>query len=955
MSEVFYSGPQPGGAGTEIVARDGSAQTRQRVRGVVVAVGPAQKGAANRPLPHGDEGGLMRRIGRHLKGTWLWEASRAFLAQARGTGQLYTSRVVANTDIGEPTGVVRVYDRNVDCGYHSAIRAGKLRNIAFDCDAATAGEWAGPAYFFGGKVSNDTSAISGQDFATGYSGTWLADELVGATFELQGLSKQFKILGNTAAGVLNLDGGFTEYTSSGSAKTFQITRANTDASGQPMELGIVVSDDPTRPLNDFALAPVLDRAQVLKQYTGLSMLDTAAIEQLIESELAGTGPNEELALDFTVSEISDESLPQSRPANWVGIPVPAAVTAASGLKKPVVTNSKTVQFKIMDFIRRSGSGAITIDRSTVSYGAKMIPHRLILTFTNTSDFTITAEDLNGKSIALGLPNGAKGTAWTSPHPHLASFTVASGSSPVAADVWVLEFRPFPADLAQRNARLYVSAWAAAGTGTLDPTKSYVVIGSTADTLTLATTDDLTTQFEAPQPPSGIGTLGGPFDMSGTAKALTYTQTINGVAGSTKTLTSALSGASETLAAVIADLNTQAAAGDEDIEFYNSDNKIAWWSKAGEYGADVSITFGGTWRSIAGLPSTAQTGRDGAPARLEYIEPMRNARPEHDGITELDYTSGPLAISDANPLAALIKATPGLVHVMIPGQTSAALHQALINFCAAYGAVAVLDLPDGGTITTEEGAAKWVRDNISPNRFAQYAWPAWGYTPESAETPNKLRKLPLSGDLLGAMVRYCNSPSRTTGLGWHKAPGGLGNVALSPRIRRLDTGVPFSGTQTRIRDHVLNNAGILPVMADGAAIYVHGDQGANSGFLGTFWLHKQKAFLDIIQTLNAGQFADLEYEANVGGEGSTLQTLIEAKIVQILELFWRDGALDILEDGLPVAFESAYKVDAGPSLNPVAVRDQGRRVANVEFRIVNTTKRIQLNLFTTGIAVPPTAA
>ena len=946
MAEMFYSGPPPGGAGTSVTMVDGSAQAKQGVLGPCVLIGPAQKGLPDQVTAFVDEAQATRRFGRPLADDYLGEAIRGFFEEAKGAGLLYGHRVVASTNLGQSTGRLRLYDRNPDPNWHAGVRSARLRAIVCDCQAASPGEWAGPAYYFGGSVADDSAAISGQDFDTAYTTLWLADELKGAKFRLDGHDREYTILGNTAAGVLSLDGGFTTYTTTGGATKFRIYRTNTDTDGNPMELAVVVGDDGGQPLNLSSMTLVLDRAKQIKRYEQLDLTDPAAIEQLIESELAGTGPNEELQLDFTVSTVGDDSLPEARPANWAGIPEPKGVAAAADIGQAKTSGTgKTVHFKVVDLIRQSGSGEAELDPDSITWGASPMPHRLTLTFADATNFTVQAHDLNGKQIASELPNGAKNSTYASQHPHIAGFKLTSAGTAVADDVFVLEFRPFPGDLAKRGARVYVSAFASAGN---DPTKGYNVIGSAEESLTLATNEDLAAAFQPSVPPGHAGTTDGPYDVSA-PKTFIYTKTVNGIAAAPVTLT-ITGGAMDTAADVVALLEAQDLLASDELLFYaDDDDHVAFYLASGDYGDDVTIATSGTLMAVVGMTAATYTGTRGVVARLEYAEPMRNARPEHAGVVNGDYTSGPLAVSDTNPLYQFILGYPGIVHIALPGVVDAALHQAALDFCKAVGAWFTGDLPDGDTLASEEAAAKWQRDNIASERYGIFAWPAWGYTGDGVIIPAKLRKIPLSGEIMGARVRYANERNADNGMGWHKAPGGVARVRLSPRIKRLDTGAAFGAAQPKVRDHVLNNAGLLPIIQEGAVIYLHGDQGRNPQGAGTFWLHKQITALQISADLRAN-FGDVLYDVNRGGAGSPLELKMVAKAKMILRRYFNDGALDILVDGQPYLFKNCVVIEAGEALNPQAVRDQGKRIGSVEFRIVNTTKVVEWQLFTDGISV-----
>ena len=133
--------------------------------------------------------------------------------------------------------------------------------------------------------------------------------------------------------------------------------------------------------------------------------------------------------------------------------------------------------------------------------------------------------------------------------------------------------------------------------------------------------------------------------------------------------------------------------------------------------------------------------------------------------------------------------------------------------------------------------------------------------------------------------------------------------------------------------------------NGRAFYVFGDESPNRNFAGTYWIHKQRAVFHIAQLLRVN-LRPLLYRTNNGERRTELVTYIR----DIFRPLVAEGWFDPINDGDAVTLSSCVRILASLANNPVEVRNLGKLVANIQFRVVNTTKVIEIGIGTSGVSV-----
>lgn len=970
METMNWSVPA-GAAGVSVRYDDSSTQLRQGQLGIACLIAPFAKGLTGAAHRIRDVGGLRRVFGRPLEDDYSGVAARAYLQLAGGDGALHGYRVTDGT-LDAQIGTLRLYARKCLASRvrRHTVDSGQIRAVAQTAYALSGGEWAGPGMEFCGSVSDSGLTGSTINLGTTYNDVWAANELVGRKFKLGASPIVWEITGNTASHATNgpaltLSKTFAGYTITGGNVLFRIYDDNLDDNSERMEATVRVGDDPTRPATRWGMSVGLDGAPVSPYFSDLDLADQAAIARAIQA--AVSQGYQEVGLRDDEADIADAALPQNRPCNWSGIVLPADLDDADittvGKAK---TDGNKVYLQIHEFIVDTASGNKPVLSAAPTLPSTVVPQVWTLTFTSASAFTATVVDpQTGESMALGLPSGSTGSAYPggvfADHPNLASFTVTADASIASGTIVKLYVWPLPTGLKNRNAFVFGSAWDGTGrTDSGDPgtntsapavTKRWRIIENGADWIRVqGESSTLASTLQAPKAPFVVGTdTSNSHDVS-SPLTFKYNIEINGVAvhGTDITLTTSTLTSTTTTAALAADLNTKSGASQDDVMFFaTSDHKLMAIVSSGDAGGEVVLAIkDGTVNAAVGFTDDADhTGDDGAVVRIEFDQGLRGARYEAGEVSFTDLQNA-LAQSEDNPLAAWVLDQPGFVQLYMPGVTDWTTIQALIDFCHWRGGCeAVWDLPNN--LADEGEAVSALQANVTVERVFATQWPSWAETTQSPRAASR-EVVPLGGAILGAEARWANNP--LDGRGWHKASAG-DRVRLDPYVSRL---VKDAAAAVNLADlirtmnvdqGILNSAGIRPVFQNGRAFYVFGDESPNRNFAGTYWIHKQRAVFHVAQLLRVN-LRPLLYRTNNGER----RTELVATIRDIFRPLVAEGWFDPINDGDAVTLSSCVRILASLANNPVEVRNLGKLVAGIQFRVVNTTKVIEIGIGTSGVSV-----
>lgn len=974
MGDMFFN-VGPGEAGVSASVTENSPQVASGDYGITLMLAPYNKGITGVASRVRDKGGFRRVCGRVLEDDYSGVAAHAFLDLANGAGQLHTWRVTDSELEGE-IGELRLLARKRRASVATLLPITKASEaepkVAQRAYALSPGAWAGAAFQFAGQV--DDSNISGRTLTMGtaFNDVWLANELVGAKFKIGTYSGVFTIVSNTASDASNgptwtFDRSFEGYTATSGNVLFRLYRENLDDDSNRREATIRVTDDGTRPGTRWGATIGLDGGDVSPVFQDLDLADQAAITRDIADAVV-TG-YAEIGLDATGQDVPDTALPQYRPCNWSGVALPNDITAEADIGEAKVTSDR-LYLSIYEWIVDTASGNKPVLTSAPTIPSTCIPQKWTLTFTSASAFTATVTDpYTGEEIvkAAQLPTGGTGAAYPTAasvfddHPDLVSFTITADASIASGTIMELWVTPLPLGLKNRNARLYGSAWSGTGrtdastdpgtnTSAPDISTNWRIIDNGVNWVKVQGSDSMATAVQAPKAPVARGTDTSNSHDTTTTPTFIYNIEIDGVDkhSSDITLTMADIGGTATTAAVATELNTKSDAAQGDLFFYaDSSDRLCVAVKDGNAGAHVTLAIkNGGVNSLVGITDASDhVGDDGAVMRIEYDQGLQNARYEAGQVAVADLQAE-LVANDSNDLFNWVRAQAGLVNVYMPGISDATTVQALIDFCAAAGAWARFDLPN--TLATEAAAIAWVQANLSiTDRVYSTHYPSWGETTRSPRESAR-ETVPLGGLILGAEAAWANDPSE--GVGYHKAPAGQ-HVRLDPWVSRLikDTTATLNvadllkGAQTK--QGPLNLAGIQPIMQSGRSFYVFGDEAANPQFKGRYWIHKMRATLHIVAVLRFN-LSSLVYHVN----NSTNRAKCVRDIRALLKPLSQSGWFDPREDGFPNTFDGQVAIQCDELNNPQAVRDAGRLLAAVQFRIVNTIKNVEIGINTGGISV-----
>ena len=836
-------------------------------------------------------------------------AAEHFYSAGRGAGVLHALRV---TDGTERAASLALYNRDVDLNVCEGTPPAKLPAVVMTLDADNGGRWAGRRAVKAGDVSLG-SAITGDSTVDLGITTELADEWEGAILRFPNDDSTFegKITSNTAAGVFTIEGTFPDGLDAGSDGRWTLELVNEhELTGNLEALAVEVGDGGRDPSGQFSLYVYRDGAKV-KEWTDLS-LDAAGDSYWFDA-LDGDLDNYEIspeADDFA----GDPSAALQRPANYAEIPAPGGV------------GTNTLTFQVIRWAR-SGTGTPFLDTvNDITWGSDPREVTILLTFNAATTGTVTATFPDGK-VVTGLPSFTLGTAYTSQHAWLPGFTARAGTvAAISGTTLTIYVRPLPANLQKQGAYLYIAAAPSEG----DTRVKYRVASNDHETVTLAPSVDISGDVDAPGAPSATGSVGAAtFDLSGSSLTFIYSVGLAGAVKGPFTLTETLSGAAETIADVVAELNARelaraGSAAAKLVQFSASATNHIVVTALQDFGPDATLTIGsGTLNTELGFTDdSSTTGSAPTICRLQFRQELGGG---YDGRAAVDGDSYVDALDvSTSPLNDLLESNTGLLRIAAPGVVDVDAQVAVMRWAYATNSLAYVEIPD--TYTTESGAIAWHEANLAIGPEQDYTachWPSYGdiTSPYGAG----LYRAPLTGLILGAEARFALEAK-----GYHLAPAGDGLTL--PGIKRLPT------LDRRLDNEALNAYGLIEVRKRGATVKLWGDRLA--GYGGRPWKHKRAAMSHIGRVL-------LTNTTSLVFRAINASTLAEAKrLVRELFLSWyRVGWFDDLAGA---TFEKQVEIKADASNNPAAERALGNMHVDISFGIVDTAERVVFKIGPAGV-------
>jgi hypothetical protein len=756
-----------------------------------------------------------------------------------------------------------------------------------------------------------SSAISGSTIDLAH--TMVKDAWKGASisFPYDNATWVGTVESNTTAGVLTVAGGFPSGLSSGTDGRYVLWLDNvSDLTGNREGLAVEIYDA-AADAERFGLGVLRDGATV-RSYDGLHLDDEDGAYW--KTQLSQDAINYEVQVDDAAFS-GDPNAALNRPANWAGI------------VKPGTTVSSTIELLTVGWTR-SGTGNPYIDIiNDVTWGTDPKPCTVTLTFTSSTAFDVSATYADG-GTARNLPSGTVGSAYAAPNAFLPGFTVRAGGTGADTDtVIVFTVQALPSGLAGRRGYLYAAAAPSQGNQRL----KWRITGNTHKAVTLESSPG--SDIDVAQPPTFTGSVAGTYDLSSGTK----TVILNVGGRGNITLTSSLSGATTTAAALAADLNAQelsrvsSVAADKTVVFEaTSDNKIKVTALQ-DYGSAATIVVGnGGLNSKLGFTNgNSYAGTDGQILRLQWAQELSGGVDGYASLAAADYEAA-LAIGPSAILSSLDSLSTGAIVAAVPGVTTASVQQALIAWAAAKNALAVCEIDDA--TTTEAGALAEHATNLAVGADQDYSvtfFPSYVKIRDpfavNVARPGTYT-CTATGLLLGARARQVSDANS------HAIA--FARLGLNPIALDLPTG------DRSLDLEALNSYGLIALRKRGPQIESWGDRIA--GYNGTLpFAHKRIALSHI------GRVLLTETESLVFQPLSVSLFAEARRVVRDLFLPWyRAGWFD---DARGSGFEDQVSIKVDSSNNTAATRAAGELHIEIAFTIRGTSERVVFTVNPGGVS------
>lgn len=390
------------GAGVQISEEEPQQEIVNAPYGVTVLVGEFEKGPVGEPQFLSGRKDFDRRNGGRIESGDAPQAAQDFFKLGRGAGELITYRVTGGD---EQKASLELYTRQgVAAGVHSGRKyLGKL-------EAKSGGRHGGARSVY---VDDHTGAgdLTATTLDTG--DTMVENEWKGGVLDLKKVTgKTYRITGNTAAGVISVEGDqdlLTDWNAgSGTpANRYVLTRDNLDYLGNEQSLAAEIVDGEENPSTEFGIVLYEDGVEV-NRWKNLSA-DPAAKNYWVTVINKDASNYEVVATD---SYVGDKTVAAVRPANFHGLSKALAATLLT-LPDPDYTLTSpgsadpTVTFGALGANVRSQTltGTVSNSGADITWTSSLGPVQVLQT-----SFDGVAVDLGPEALTITVTNGATALA-----------------------------------------------------------------------------------------------------------------------------------------------------------------------------------------------------------------------------------------------------------------------------------------------------------------------------------------------------------------------------------------------------------------------------------------------------------------------------------------------------------------------------------------------------------------
>lgn len=899
------------GAGPRVVERQPAKPINPGVLGFTLFVGAFRSGPVGevKILDFGEAqagsiyGGLTRDSQAPL-------ALADFYRTGEGAGKAAVLRITDGTHVKAGAAI---YDRHVSRSVLWRAPASRQAGEVARVTDASGGRSGGRARYQSGEIVSVPDAVT---IEIPLGATPLEDEWIGAILAFSDITETYKIIGNTAANpsIVTVEGELSAAAQAQAGNSFFASLENVhDVTDRYEGIAVEIGDGGVNPATMVSVLGHRDGALVR------SWLDKdldAAGRRYLPTSIADDESN--YLLEWTQDDdwTGNPVDPLDRPANY------AEVAAVGGLVD-AVPNAITLQTWRWSRIS-PGGGLAYVQQIDAPDQPKACT--IVLTFTAATSFTVTATLDDGGEVISDLPAGSTVAQYASGSPYVPDFRIRAGSVAMAAtNTITIKYRPLPSGLSDRGGYLYAAASAADG----DVRKRWKIATNTDDTLTFASTVDLTSEIDAPAVPVVTSGTAGPYTL---VPGETVIYTLPGGAAVTLIFGGAPAGptsATATAAALQAleDASAGSAALRRVVFGVTPGDKLTI-SAVNDAGAEAILNIGaGTANATLDLDPGDTAGTDGTIVRLQWRQELRGG---YDGLAGL--TSALVAEAfdlDDSPANQLLETNTGLIAVCAPGWADDDVNQAGTTW--AWNTNSLFYAETADTVTDEGEAitahAAWALDS---EKMAYQNAPFPAYGKRANPYGSGLLTCTIMGALLGEEARKAVADN-----GYHTAPAG----------EALDFGDVFRDLTTG--DRVLNNEllnayGLIEIRKRGRAIYPYGDRIALGD--GREWKHKRKALSHIGRVLLTNTSALVWLPSN----DSSMKTAIAAMNSLFIPL-WRAGWFS---DDAGAAFEKQVQIKCDATNNPLETRQLGDFHIGIGLLIVDTAERVIFTLGPRGVSEAP---